>query len=202
MKEKIKCYRFDSKTEFSQLLEKYGNGYFAHVPEIPTRREEFSGYLYKKSEICSGGWTSAKDITLDPNAYVNHVAISFADAMDLGNKMEGQIEIAKSLLGKTVKFETNVEFTVKDIKVLFSDTQPNVTANTSKVLKTQGFVVVVTNGIHFVSVTDVRLAPEFIDFKLNDSYSAKIYKDKVVVGCQTFTKEVVLALAGLLTKSK
>ena len=36
------------------------------------------------------------------------------------------------------------------------------------------------------------------EVKLNSEYTAKVYSDRVEVGCQTFTKEVILELAKAL----
>ena len=45
---------------------------------------------------------------------------------------------------------------------------------------------------NFADFLNGKLArPEFIDVKLNDGHDAKVYKDKVVVGRQTFTIESI-----------
>tara|TARA_R110000868_G_scaffold217413_1_gene467486 strand:- start:633 stop:1034 length:402 start_codon:yes stop_codon:yes gene_type:complete len=45
---------------------------------------------------------------------------------------------------------------------------------------------------------EMQLKPDFSEVKLNSEYSAKVYKDKIVVGCQTFSvgiiDDLVLAL--------
>ena len=47
-------------------------------------------------------------------------------------------------------------------------------------------------------VEDVTLAPEFKEHKLNDTYTARVYDDRVEVGCQTFTKDTIKQLAQML----
>jgi hypothetical protein len=44
--------------------------------------------------------------------------------------------------------------------------------------------------------------PEYIEVKLNDSYTAKIYKNKIKVGCQEFPIEIVEKLKKALGELK
>lgn len=37
----------------------------------------------------------------------------------------------------------------------------------------------------------IKWVPKVKEIKLNDNYTAQVYKDKVVVGCQTFDKDVI-----------
>jgi hypothetical protein len=37
----------------------------------------------------------------------------------------------------------------------------------------------------------IKLVPKVKEIKLNDNYTAQVYKDKVVVGCQTFNKDAI-----------
>ena len=45
--------------------------------------------------------------------------------------------------------------------------------------------------ITFEQLFQMTFAPEFKEVKLNDSHSAQVYKDKIVVGCQTFPVEIM-----------
>lgn len=44
--------------------------------------------------------------------------------------------------------------------------------------------------------------PAFVEVKLNDEHTAKVYKDRVEVGCQSFPVDVVGKLAEALEKVK
>lgn len=191
MKNKTKCYKFNGSEQRDQLVAKYGANYFAYVPT----EYRGGGYMFDMNSG-STGWTTE----LGERAYNgNNIIITFEEAM--GNPtMQSQIELAKSCLGKTVLYENSVKFKVETIEVVFNTTERTLSGDEQEVLKKQGFVVSLLGQTRAVSVTSVTLEPDCYELKLNEEYTAKVYKDKVVVGCQTFSRKLVQELCGLFDK--
>lgn len=125
------------------------------------------------------------------------------------NTLEAKIEYAKELVGKKVYFtsqttEITGKYYVDSWHV--TNTKPSNLGEESlvdKELKANGVCVYVllSSGVH-VPVNSERLeldkTPEYKEVKLNSSYTAKVYKDKIEVGCQTFPVSILKELTKAL----
>lgn len=114
-----------------------------------------------------------------------------------GMELFESISYAQSLIGKTIRYNrTNT--TVTHVKVYLSAKEFESgygSMNAQNDLKANGFSVCVhgTNGNEY-PIRNIELVPTSTTMKLTDDYDAIIYKDKVEVGCQTITKEVLKEL--------
>jgi hypothetical protein len=116
--------------------------------------------------------------------------------------LEEQVKLAKSYIGKNVESTDGKYSGLADTVEVVVDrtflTGKNSSAWVVEYFDKHGFVVIVkSNNYWTIPVTRLKLV-EFTEFKLNDEYTAKIYDDKVIVGCQTFKIETIKELAKLL----
>lgn len=103
--------------------------------------------------------------------------------------IEEQIILAKSYIGKTVASGC-IKYAISKVNVVLTESEAiNLGIASYYVLddiSKNGFSVVVSDVSHANPVLSVELSIEFEKVKLNDSYTAEVFKDKLVVGCQTF----------------
>ena len=108
---------------------------------------------------------------------------------------EAQVEYAKSLVGKFVHVEGsyNDPWIVGGVFLKMMDGDAQNSLSVKRAFEKQGFVVAVisTGGGCSASVTDVFVSAKVVQMQLNDRYTAEIQKDKVVVGCQTFSRKTI-----------
>ena len=106
--------------------------------------------------------------------------------------MEEQVKLAKSYIGKTVS-------SVKDGVITHKVEKVNVVLSIKEAMKlkicsilvqdeiqNKGYAVVVSDDILAYPVELVKLTAKSKEVVLNESYTAKVYSDKIEVGCQTF----------------
>jgi hypothetical protein len=119
----------------------------------------------------------------------------FADYFKIVNvelSMEEQVKLAKSYIGKTVS-------SVKDGVITHKVEKVNVVLSIKEAMKlkicsilvqdeiqNKGYAVVVSDDILAYPVELVKLTAKSKEVVLNESYTAKVYSDKIEVGCQTF----------------
>lgn len=109
-----------------------------------------------------------------------------------------QFKEANKLIGKKGTVGGEVSLTIKRVVLVNKDTQPG--QDTSQLvrdyLKTHEFCVVCVDGdicVPFEIITIVKHK----ELKISDEYTAQVYKDKVVVGCQTIPIDTVKELIKL-----
>ena len=122
----------------------------------------------------------------------------YVDQFELINtplSMEEQIKLAKSYIGKTIM---NAGWVVEKVNVvLFKDEASRLKIASGWVcddIDENGFSVVVSNDGYAYPVMMAVIGPDSLTVKLNDNYSAKVFKDKLVVGCQTFPSSILYDL--------
>ena len=103
--------------------------------------------------------------------------------------LEDDIKKATSFLGKKVKFCNNSCPIVK-FCVYTTTPSPEASILTLTEFHKNGYVVALfADDTCNFPVSEAELFPEMIEVPLTDDYTAKVYPDKVVVGCQTITKD-------------
>ena len=109
--------------------------------------------------------------------------------------IEEQIKLAKSFIGKRV-----ASGTIDDIasEIFVHVKSPNTSYDVKDFYRIHGYCVAVRYGCCESPVVNLKLLPEFKELKLNDNHTAKIFKDRVEVGCQTFPIKVIRELAKLV----
>jgi len=198
MKTKTKAYRFDSAEQLKSLVSLYGEYHFAYVPPLYCT----SGFLYEANGTRDGNWTSAKDLS-DP-MYADLQYVSFADAKKNTPifTLEAKIEKAKSFVGKNVVGLTSVAFTVKSVEVIISEEQLwDRSLPCSLEFNKHGIAIIVIGDGYSLPFDQVKLSDSFT-LNLNSNHTATIFKDKVVVGCQTFSREKIEQLYNIMQSIK
>jgi len=112
---------------------------------------------------------------------------------DMTPTIEEQLKLARSYVNEKVFSERGSFFTVESVAVLFKGAIPeefNSRAVSEKLQNNDSCVVVRGSG-YTVPVEEVTLVERFKRVQLNSEYSAKVYKDKIVLGCQTFDFSVI-----------
>lgn len=105
--------------------------------------------------------------------------------------IEEQLKYAKSLVGRTVKYniskpsKSNASITVESYNIIISGVSSGCV---DSVVERDGYCVYISSGVFSIPIECVtKIMPDYKELKLNDQYTANVYKDKVEVGCQTFT---------------
>lgn len=118
------------------------------------------------------------------------------------NTLEEQIAFAKSAVGKTFTYNNGKPFVIKDWDVSRNkgDSLHSVSV-WSEIDKNGICVYLLGEDKTRTPVLNKHLKeykkPEFLELKLNDSYTAKVYDGKVEVGCQTFPISILGELLNL-----
>lgn len=100
---------------------------------------------------------------------------------------EEKIALAESMVGKEVMHVKGApRFVVNEWR--FNKTTENVSAAVKQNVIANKFCISVDGSFHY-PVEDVKLVPEYVEIKLNDTPTAQIFKDRMEIGGQTFTKE-------------
>lgn len=100
-----------------------------------------------------------------------------------------KIALAESYVGKKVIYK-NETIRITDWQLVKKGENSSFIVNENA--DKNGFCIAVRAGGRIFPVEDVTLASEIItNVELSSSYTAKVYADKVVVGCQTISKEKV-----------
>jgi hypothetical protein len=107
------------------------------------------------------------------------------------NSIEGQIQMAKSFVGKAINDKRNNRVYVPDsIGLATIYTENGFLKNSA--IENDGYAVYVENRDYVTLIGDVELLTNVI--KLTDDYNATINKDSIEVGCQTIPIEKVKEL--------
>jgi hypothetical protein len=177
-----KAYRFDGIDQMEALVNKYGRNHFDFIPDSPGHLDNYphkGGYMYHDSKYSS--WTSGEP---DRDAKI----VTFKEAMGSVAGIEQQIELAKSYIGKQVEGFGN--YIVEQIHAVVSkeDAYKLGVASNSVLndIDNNGFSVVISGGNFANPVMSVKIKPDSVKIKLNDTYDADVTKDTIVVGCQTY----------------
>jgi hypothetical protein len=137
-------------------------------------------YLYKV------GSREMRIVIMDDKERYEYSSNWFEKVSNVTKSIDELISIAKSYIGKTVESDGE-RFKVSDIDVYVSKTRA--TSSSTLVFdyfQKNGFCVAVVGEYFTIPVDQVVLAKDSIEVPLNDTYNANVYKDKIVVGCQTF----------------
>lgn len=110
-----------------------------------------------------------------------------------------KITLAKSMVGKTYTWNGGTPFLITGWNISKDDKDTKISVCVWNDIKDNGIsVYVIGKNMTSSPVTDNRLkevvTPKFLELKLNDTYTAKVYEDKVEVGCQTFDIHVLADL--------
>jgi hypothetical protein len=117
--------------------------------------------------------------------------------------LEAQIkkayDLAQSLIGKTVKFDTDERnFTVKSVLLRRNYDDYGLDYSSTKHLNQHGWVVAVKISNHLASINVpvgmVKEVPSETEVVLNSSHTAIVTKDTITVGCQTFPVDILKKL--------
>jgi len=111
--------------------------------------------------------------------------------------IEEQIKLALSLVGKRIKKGGSCPFTVEYMGVASNDYQGrSFSESILNHINKQSICVYVgsdTLGMN-IPVADAVIVPDEEVVKLNETYSAIVTKDAIVVGCQTFNPDILKTL--------
>jgi hypothetical protein len=110
--------------------------------------------------------------------------------------LEEQIAYAESVLNKPMQFKSGMKtkYTFTRYEVMTHLIGKTVSASIQKKFKAtkKPFVyLAVDNYTAMLDEVELIPVPEYVEVKLNEGYTAKVYKDKMVVGCQTISPEVI-----------
>lgn len=110
--------------------------------------------------------------------------------------LEDQIDLAKEMVGKKYSWNGGREVTIKSWHVTNSPSHKNHGGLVvDEVLEFGVSVYLLTNENSQFPVLNKDLveyvAPLYKEVRINASYSAKVYKDKIEVGCQTFDIDIL-----------
>lgn len=101
---------------------------------------------------------------------------------------------AQSLVGRTFKYNSSPAVNRKCDRVRvylhkdeFKDGRGSV--NSRAMFDKLGFAIVVGNETSEFDIREVQGGPLFKEIPISNEYTAEVYGDKVVVGCQTVSKE-------------
>ncbi len=97
------------------------------------------------------------------------------------------IDKAKELRNKTcIDTKDGSKFFPDKIKIYVLEEEVKVSSGRARAsFERNGFVVCLNGGGITLPVEELELSPVTITVKLTEDYDAQVYKDKVVVGCQT-----------------
>lgn len=111
------------------------------------------------------------------------------------------VKKAKSLVGKSCIDSTDGDkFNPTTIKIAVDETQAGkLSIRSQDSFRKNGFVVALVQGGLSLPVEELILAPDSKTIELTKDYDAEVFKDKVVVGCQTIP---IAKLEELLKLSK
>jgi hypothetical protein len=160
--------------------------------------------IYRNGEICGYHDATNTKRFQSANGFPEYEYIELVKVHDIPTTFEGQLEYAKSLVGKRVSNKTdkgvyrdyNCYWEVKNFEVLLSNYDGYRNSSVQKSLE-KGWSVVVwmTSDDSYLPVelaTIVEIpTPTSKTIKLTDDYDVVIYKDKIEVGCQTIPKEKI-----------
>jgi hypothetical protein len=110
--------------------------------------------------------------------------------------IDSDLALARSYIGKKVQTDSMVSFTVEHVKIVVAE-QENLKAASLTVqseVKNSGYCVAVCGSHRSIPVRNVEIAPNDVKIKLNDDYTATVSKDSIVVGCQTFSPDILQKL--------
>ena len=183
---KQKAYRFDSEQEKQQLVNHYGEDFFKFVP---TGTNATTGYLYGVGD--GWGWTSATREKFQTDRYYDN----FEEVLinHLGDSLESQIARAKTYIGQTVR-KSGTTYDIVNVRVVMSDSEPDLTCRVVELLQTNPWVVCIVSDLNTtlpIMDKNFNSVPTNKTIKLTSDYDAVVYKDKVVVGCQTIPVEKI-----------
>ena len=144
---------------------------------------------------------------------IGSVEYFFEDRFELVSKvklvlsMEEQIKLAKSFIGKEINYvigtSSHLRFTPTKMMVYLGDTRDGMSPLVIEEFEKSGFVVVVYNKLQSIPVMVCSLyIPQFKEVKLNSEYTAKVYENQIVVGCQTIPISVIGELNKALKELK
>jgi hypothetical protein len=110
-----------------------------------------------------------------------------------------QFKAATKLIGKKVSYVNGsfAHIKVKNVVLVSKESTSNKSDLVHDYLKTHEFCVVCTDSGVCVPFESVTPLGEYKELKISDEYTAKVYEDKVVVGCQTIPLDTVKELIKL-----
>lgn len=120
------------------------------------------------------------------------------ELVDSALTIEQKIALAESIIGKEVSYLDSKVGNAKTWDIVRKGVGASYAVN--RVTERDGYCVTIRLASDLIYPVEelTIVVPEFKEHKLNDTYTAKIYDDRVEVGCQTFTKDTIKQLAKLL----
>lgn len=110
-----------------------------------------------------------------------------------------QFREATKLIGKKVSYDNmgTSHMKVNNVVLISKESKTHKSGFVEKYLDTHEFCVVCIDG--YVSIPFEKVTPEeeYKELKISDEYTAKVYEDKVEVGCQTIPLDTVKELIKL-----
>jgi hypothetical protein len=171
MKKKIKCV--------------CDNGSSLKKGEVYESEREDTHYFYIRNNGAVIGYGKYRFVEMEEAKTPHNVL----------DEIRKEMEEAKELVGKFVIYN-NGSLKLEVTKVNFYIDKASDTNEASQSVREEaqrkGYCVYIIskNGLLY-PYKDVKVVEEFINVGLNEQYSARVYKDKVIVGCQTFTIDKV-----------
>ena len=107
----------------------------------------------------------------------------------VSSSLQDDIEKGKSMLGKKVQ-AGSITGVVEEVYAVLTEPK-SCSYSVEQEFKKLGYAVVLKWGVYTYGLSQVELLPDSITLRLTKDYEAKVYTDKVVVGCQTITREAL-----------
>lgn len=126
-----------------------------------------------------------------------YVTVEYATKHNLLYSLDAELADAKDKVGKLNSGEYTTNATVHDYVSWSYDIVSRKTASnhTLQFMNKHGIdhcvVMIVGAAQHIPSEVNVESIPEFETVVLNSNHTAKVYKDRIEVGCQTFSLNIL-----------
>jgi hypothetical protein len=115
----------------------------------------------------------------------------------MNSSMSEQVKLAEQYLNKTlIGTIGNKPFVPDTIRICNKYARPLFLTDEEKGFITKGgWIVILENIENYTNVLNIK---EVITFRLNSQYTATIEGNEVRIGCQTFSKDIIIQFAELL----
>lgn len=143
-------------------------------------------YTIKQIKNISNETLYVEEIPEYENGFYSH-RFELVESAPIVHTLNDLVNKAKDLVDKKVTdSKDGKKFSPDNIKVYLLEKDVKLSSGRAQdSFKRNGFAICLNGGGITIPVEDLDLAPEVVTIKLTKDYDAKIYADRVEVGCQT-----------------